>query len=277
MEHVKTKNICRAWAASLLVISGLAQSSPAPYQLSDLESYLIRSFAWEQYESFVNTGSSTLFENPKVYYFNAGALAKLVSSDPSGFLRKYKGQRIFVHGVPTRHSPSFSTFVFDAPNKQFTINIRMGSHDSSELQKPLKKNFYCQVISGDRNEIFLGDCISGLSYQKNKINEIEQGIKDYLSGKDQNNPNMPTYAMLAYMALVSAKLLPDQSACKTAISDEGPDTSADIRACNQEVTTLWQNSSESKHFEEAMDSVERDLTRHGADLNMIRQAASLMD
>ncbi len=111
-----------------------------------------------------------------------------------------------------------------------------------------------------------------------KIGEIEQGIKDFLSGKDKTNPNMPTYAMLAYMALVSAKLLPTHTlAVRQLQLRKGPQTTADIRACNQEVTTLWQNNSQFENFNEAMDSVERDLMRHGADLNMVRKAASLMD
>lgn len=78
MEQSLTKKILKVCAASLLAVSSFSYSSPAPYQLSPLENYLIKSFAWEQYESFVNTGASTLFENPKVYYFSAGSLAKNV-------------------------------------------------------------------------------------------------------------------------------------------------------------------------------------------------------
>ena len=182
---------------------------PAPYQLSlPLENYLIKSFAWEQYESFVNTGASTLFENPKVYYFSAGSLAKNVLKNPTEFIQKYKGQKVFVEGVLSRYSPSKSTFVFDASDNKFVINIRMGEDHNTETHPSLRKNFYCQVANAKKNEIILDNCITGLDYQKVKIGEIEQGIKDFLSGKDKTNPNMPTYAMLAYMALVSAKLLP---------------------------------------------------------------------
>ena len=48
------KKILKVCAASLLAVSSFSYSSPAPYQLSPLENYLIKSFAWEQYESFVN-------------------------------------------------------------------------------------------------------------------------------------------------------------------------------------------------------------------------------
>ena len=277
MEQSLTKKILKVCAASLLAVSSFSYSSPAPYQLSPLENYLIKSFAWEQYESFVNTGASTLFENPKVYYFSAGSLAKNVLKNPTEFIQKYKGQKVFVEGVLSRYSPSKSTFVFDASDNKFVINIRMGEDHNTETHPSLRKNFYCQVANAKKNEIILDNCITGLDYQKVKIGEIEQGIKDFLSGKDKTNPNMPTYAMLAYMALVSAKLLPTHSCCQAAAIEDGPQTTADIRACNQEVTTLWQNNSQFENFNEAMDSVERDLMRHGADLNMVRKAASLMD
>lgn len=273
----KTKLLSKVCAGALLAVSIASYSSPAPYHLSSLESYLIRSFAWEQYESFVNTGSSTLFDNPKVYYFTAGTLAKNVIKNPVEFLKKFNGQRVFIHGILSRYSPTKSSFILETPEKSFTINIQMSSDETTETHPISKKSFYCRVSGAKKNEILLNECISGTTYQEIKTAEIEQGIKNFLSGKDKQNPNMPTYAMLAYMALVSARILPYDSVCKEAVREEAPYTGADIRACNQEITDLWQSTKNYNQFNEAMDSVERDLARHGADLNLVRQAASLMD
>ncbi len=76
MEQSLTKKILKVCAASLLAVSSFFLFVPCSLPAFSPENYLIKSFAWEQYESFVNTGASTLFENPKVYYFSAGSLAK---------------------------------------------------------------------------------------------------------------------------------------------------------------------------------------------------------
>ncbi len=62
------------------------------YQLSPLESYLIQAFAQEQIEGFINTGTSSLFENPKVFYLRAKPFAKFAAADAKKASDRYVGK-----------------------------------------------------------------------------------------------------------------------------------------------------------------------------------------
>ena len=137
---------------------------------------------------------------------------KNVFKNPTEFIQKYKGQKVFVEGVlSVTHllNPLLSLMLLIISSLSISEWERITTLKTHPSLR--KKNF---LLSGSqrkkKTEIILDNCITGLDYQKVKIGEIEQGIKDFLSGKDKTNPNMPTYAMLAYMALVSAKLLPTQ-------------------------------------------------------------------
>lgn len=85
---------------------------------------------------------------------------------------------------------------------------------------------------------------------------------------------MPTYAMMAYMAIVSAKLLAEDSVCRTTVIEEVSYTPADRRLCTQEVSELWQNAGLNPRFNETMDRVEDRLREDGVDVELIKQAAS---
>lgn len=88
---------------------------------------------------------------------------------------------------------------------------------------------------------------------------------------------MPTYAMMAYMAIVSAKLLAEDSVCRTTVIEEVSYTPADRRLCTQEVSELWQNAGLNPRFNETMDRVEDRLREDGVDVELIKQAASALD
>lgn len=266
--------------ASIALTGALVSSSlsaSAPYALSPLENYLIESFAWEQYEGFLNTGSSTLFENPKVSYLTVGGLLKACSTDPKKFIKNFKGQHILLNGLVSNVLNSGELLQIKKTTSGFTVDIHLSTPSEIEIHPGKKYTFYCRVANASKNSITLDSCMSGQRYEKIKTAEIETGIKNFLASKDQSNPNMPTYAMLAYMALVSARILPENSVCRETLEGENNRTDADVRSCNREVAQLWENASQIKGFDEAMDSVERDLSRHGADLDMIRKAATLMD
>ena len=61
------------------------------YNLSPLETYIIESFAQEQIDGFINSGATTLFESPKIFYITPRALARQVKTDLSGAQKKYLG------------------------------------------------------------------------------------------------------------------------------------------------------------------------------------------
>ncbi|HAI62580.1 MAG TPA: carboxymethylenebutenolidase, partial [Parasutterella excrementihominis] len=110
-----------------------------------------------------------------------------------------------------------------------------------------------------------------------KRKQIEALIHRYLAGEKVLDPNLPTYAMMAYMAVVSARLLPRDSVCRRTVEDEIIFTDADRRLCNQEVADLWQRADSNPKFDKTMDNVVEELTKHGVDVSMINQAASSLD
>ena len=74
-------------AAALLAGAGVTFASVGiakGYNLSPLETYIIESFAQEQIDGFINSGATTLFESPKIFYISARVLARQVKTDLSG-------------------------------------------------------------------------------------------------------------------------------------------------------------------------------------------------
>ena len=70
-------------AASLLAGAGVTFASVGiakGYNLSPLETYIIESFAQEQIDGFINSGATTLFESPKIFYITPRALARQVKA-----------------------------------------------------------------------------------------------------------------------------------------------------------------------------------------------------
>ena len=81
-------------AAALLAGAGVTFASVGVakgYNLSPLETYIIESFAQEQIDGFINSGATTLFESPKIFYLNPRAFAKQAKTDLSGAQKKYLG------------------------------------------------------------------------------------------------------------------------------------------------------------------------------------------
>lgn len=77
-------------AAALLAGAGVTFASVGVakgYNLSPLETYIIESFAQEQIDGFINSGATTLFESPKIFYLNPRAFAKQAKTDLSALKR----------------------------------------------------------------------------------------------------------------------------------------------------------------------------------------------
>lgn len=98
-----------------------------------------------------------------------------------------------------------------------------------------------------------------------------------MSGAAATDPNMPTYAMLAYMAVVSARLLPKESVCRDTVNEEVTYTPADMRLCSQEISELWQNAAMITNFDKTMDAVQEQLKSKGVDITLVGKAAKAMD
>ena len=73
--------VCSAFSTGFAAVEPVTKG----YQLSPLEAYLIETFAEEQVRTFINTGNSTLFDHPKVFYVRSVSLARELKSSPKSF------------------------------------------------------------------------------------------------------------------------------------------------------------------------------------------------
>ena len=153
----------------------------------------------------------------------------------------------------------------------------VGKDLAKEVSPGERHGFYCQITSVDKSSAVLSGCLPLRQFASLKRKQIEALIHRYLAGEKVLDPNLPTYAMMAYMAVVSARLLPRDSVCRRTVEDEIIFTDADRRLCNQEVADLWQRADSNPKFDKTMDNVVEELTKHGVDVSMINQAASSLD
>ena len=161
------------------------------------------------------------------------------------------------------------------------MDLHLAKNADPDLAKEVspgeRHGFYCQITSVDKSSAVLSGCLPLRQFASLKRKKIEALIHRYLAGEKVLDPNLPTYAMMAYMAVVSARLLPRDSVCRRTVEDEIIFTDADRRLCNQEVADLWQRADSNPKFDKTMDNVVEELTKHGVDVSMINQAASSLD
>lgn len=271
-------------AAALLTGAGVTFASVGVakgYNLSPLETYIIESFAQEQIDGFINSGATTLFESPRIFYINPRAFARQAKADLSGAQKKYLGNYGIVKFFVSKTNRDKTHIQFDVPKPNFKLDLQTAKNADPDILKEInpgeRQGFYCQVTALDSSTAVLSDCLPLRQFASLKSKQIEALIHRYLAGEKVLDPNLPTYAMMAYMAVVSARLLPRDSVCRRTVEDEIIFTDADRRLCNQEVADLWQRADSNPKFDKTMDTVVEELTKHGVDVSMINQAASNLD
>lgn len=251
------------------------------YQLSPLESYLIQAFAQEQIEGFINTGTSSLFENPKVFYLRVKPFANFAAADAKKATDRYVGKYGIINSNVFRVIGDREKIIYTVKNPSYTITLSPSAKADKGLLNEVfpgrRHGFYCRINEIRAKEASFGDCIPLGQFEVSKAEQVENFIHRYLKGEKIQDPNMPTYAMMAYMAIVSAKLLDKDSVCRTTVFEEVSYTPADRRLCTQEVSELWQNAGLNPRFDETMDRVEDQLKEDGVDVELIKQAASALD
>lgn len=177
--------------------------------------------------------------------------------------------------------PGQTRVQFDIPRPEYTLDLQLAKNADPDLTHEVspgeRHGFYCQITSVEKSSAVLSDCLPLRQFASLKSKQIEALIHRYLAGEKVLDPNLPTYAMMAYMAVVSARLLPRDSVCRRTVEDEIIFTDADRRLCNQEVADLWQRADSNPKFDKTMDNVVEELTKHGVDVSMINQAASSLD
>lgn len=251
------------------------------YTLSPLETYLIESFAQEQIDGFINSGATTLFESPKIYYLNPRNFAKNAKANLSMVKQKYVGNYSVVRFYVSLVSKDKDRVQFVIPKPSFKMELAMARNANrkmiSEVNPGGRYGFYCKIEFVSENAASLTECLPLRQFALLKSKQIESLIHRYLAGEKVLDANLPTYAMMAYMAVVSARLLPHDSVCRRTVEEEITFTDADRRLCNQEVSELWQNAASNPKFDQTMDNVIDELKHKGVDITTINQAASALD
>lgn len=199
-------------AASLLAGAGVTFASVGiakGYNLSPLETYIIESFAQEQIDGFINSGATTLFESPKIFYITPRALARQVKTDLSGAQKKYLGNYGIVKSFVSKTNKDKTRVQFDIPKPDYTLDLHLAKNADPDLAKEVspgeRHGFYCQITSVDKSSAVLSGCLPLRQFASLKRKQIEALIHRYLAGEKVLDPNLPTYAMMAYMAVVSAR------------------------------------------------------------------------
>lgn len=283
MKFLSQLNAACITACLLMSIPAAAYSNGAPkgYTLSPLETYLIESFAQEQIDGFINSGATTLFESPKIYYINPRSFAKSAKANLPLARQKYVGNYSVIRFYVSLVNRNKDRVEFELSKPPFKLELSMAKNANqamiSEVNPGGRHGFYCKVEALTDKSASLSDCLPLRQFAALKSKQIESLIHRYLAGEKVLDANIPTYAMMAYMAVVSARLLPADSVCKRTVEEEISFTDADRRLCNQEVSELWQNAASNPKFDQTMDNVIEEFKRKGVDVTVINQAASALD
>ena len=141
-------------AAALLAGAGVTFASVGiakGYNLSPLETYIIESFAQEQIEGFINSGATTLFGSPKIFYITPRVLARQVKTDLSGAQKKYLGNYGIVKSFVSKTNKDKTRVQFDIPKPDYTLDLHLAKNADPDLAKEVspgeRHGFYCQITS----------------------------------------------------------------------------------------------------------------------------------
>lgn len=274
------KQHCRA--AFLAAALAVSPQSQAAYTLSDLEHLLVDAISWEQIDSFLKTGISPFFENPTVYYRTRRTLSEEFSSDAGVAASRLKEGGVVVETTITRVLSDAEKRIYqaDRPKLKFSIEIDPRA-DSEELDRkavPGKRHaFFCHFKDYRAGRISFEHCLPLEQYLKERRDGFYQTVGKYLNGEAVDDPNLANYAMLIYMAVVSAEALPANSSCRSIVNDEAGRTLDDIRICSQEIQKLWGEMAEQEKFAILMDKAELKLKNAGVDISILNKASTAED
>lgn len=274
------KQHCKA----ALLAAALAVSSPsqAAYTLSDLEHLLVDAISWEQIDSFLKTGISPFFENPTVLYRTRRTLYEEFSADAGAATARLKDGNVVVETSITRLITDGDKRIYQADRPKLNISLEIDSRaDTDELDRkavPGKRYAFCCTFKEYRaGRISFDHCLPLEQYLKERRDGFYQTVDKYLKGEVSDNPNLANYAMLVYMAVVSAEALPANSSCRSTVNDEAGRTLDDVRICSQEVQKLWAEMAEQEEFAILMDKAELKLKNAGVDTSILNKASTAED
>ena len=200
---------------------------------------LLKALLKSKIDGFINSGATTLFESPKIFYITPRALARQVKTDLSGAQKKYLGNYGIVKSFVSKTNKDKTRVQFDIPKPDYTLDLHLAKNADPDLAKEVspgeRHGFYCQITSVDKSSAVLSGCLPLRQFASLKRKQIEALIHRYLAGEKVLDPNLPTYAMMAYMAVVSARLLRGTPSADERLKMRFIFTDADRRLCNQEV------------------------------------------
>lgn len=274
------KQHCRA--ALLAAALAVSPQSQAAYTLSDLEHLLVDAICWEQIDSFLKTGISPFFENPTVYYRTRRTLSEEFTGNAGVAASRLKEGGVVVETAITRILSDAEKRIYQTELPKLKISLEIDPRaDREELERkalPGKRHaFFCNFKEYRAGRISFEHCLPLEQYLKERRDGFYQTIDKYLKGETSDDPNLANYAMLVYMAAVSAEALPANSSCRSVVNDESGRTLDDIRICSREVQKLWAEMAEQEKFALLMDKAELKLKNAGVDISILNKASTAED
>lgn len=274
------KQHCKA--ALLAAALAVSPQSQAAYTLSDLEHLIVDAISWEQIDSFLKIGMSPFFENPTVLYRTRRTLAEEFSADAGVAASRLKEGGVVVETTVTHILSDGEKQIYQADRPKLKISLEIDPRaDKDELDRkavPGKRHaFFCHFKDYRPGRISFSSCLPLEQYLKERRDGFYQTVDKYLKGEASDNPNLANYAMLVYMAVVSAEALPAGSSCRSIVNDEAGRTLDDVRICSQEVQKLWAEMAEQEKFALLMDKAEAKLKKAGVDISILNKASTAED
>lgn len=259
----------------------LAPACARVQHLTSLELFLTETLAWEQFAGLVKTENGISNGKNSVLFRSSRALAKEFRLDPKEAEESFKSSHAVIYTEKGNFEKVDSQIVFRIKHKPIVTTLYMSP--SAEIGN-LKNNvipghrytFFCKFQSYKEPSLQFDNCLPIDQYLKISRVKMLKQIDGFLNGKSEKSLESAHFAMLAYMAMVTARMLPEDSFCRS-VADEASWTFEDIRRCGKEVEMIWSNPENPERFYDVMDEVLDRIKKKGADVSILDQAGLALD
>jgi len=266
---------------TIALVASAASAVASVQHLSTLELFLTETLAWEQFTGLVKTENGIDNGKSSVLFRSSKALVKEFLKDPKRAEDSFKTSHAVIYTEKGNFEKVDNRILFRIKHKPLITTLHMeSSADISNFKNHVipghRYTFFCRFESFAENNIQFNSCLPIDQYLKTSRIKMLKQIEGFLIGKSEKSLESAHYAMLAYMAMVTARMLPEDSFCRS-VADEGSWTFEDIRRCGKDVEKIWSNPDNPEHFYEVMDDVLDRIKKKGADVSILDQAGLALD
>lgn len=249
--------------------------------LTPLELFLTETLAWEQFAGLVKTENGISNGKNSVLFRSSKALAKEFLKNPEQAEESFKSAHAVIYTEKGNFEKIDNRVIFRIKHKPIVTTLSMGSSaDISNFKNHVipghRYTFFCKFESYKAQSLQFDNCLPIDQYLKITREKMLRRIDGFLNGKSEKSLESAHYAMLAYMAMVTARMLSEDSFCRS-VAEEGSWTFEDIRRCGKDVEMIWSNPDNPEHFYEVMDDVLDRIKKKGADVSLLDQAGLALD